>query len=299
MSRHTVETTACALPETAVISVTGDDAASFLQAQLSQDIGQVGSTRSALAAWHDPRGRVRALFRVLRVGGEWLLVTDASLAENTVAELRRFVLRARVELDVRDDWAAVALVGPSDRELAARAVALDAGVQSVTAAREILWLRIGPELVHGLGRAAALRSLDLRISPTADAAVSAEIRLGLPSVTARLAGKYVPQMLNLDRLGALAFDKGCYPGQEIIARTQNLGSVKRRARAYYTRAMGISTGLEISDATGRTAGEIIRTATHDGGTDLLAVVELERAHGSLAVQGTPSAVLEEIPLPFD
>jgi folate-binding protein YgfZ len=121
----------------------------------------------------------------------------------------------------------------------------------------------------------------------------AEIRLGIPAIGAPLAERYVAQMLNLDRLDALSFDKGCYPGQEVIARVHHLGAVKRRLHRYESASSMVpAIGAEISTAQGQPAGEIVRTAVTPLGFEALAVVDDATATAPLSVGGV---VLREQP----
>ena len=146
-----------------------------------------------------------------------------------------------------------------------------------------------------LGPSAAVAALEPEIARTPPAAAAlAEIRLGLPAITAPLVDRFVAQMLNFDLLGAMAFDKGCYPGQEIVARVHNLGEVKRRVRRYSTRAAPPAIGAAVTGA-GATVGEVVRSAPTPDGSELLAVVDHAAAAGPLTIVDAP---LHELPLPF-
>jgi hypothetical protein len=124
----------------------------------------------------------------------------------------------------------------------------------------------------------------------------AEIRLGLPAVGAVVVEHFVAQMLNLDLLDAVSFDKGCYPGQEVIARVHHLGSVKRRMRRYGCEpATPPAAGSAVVNAHGVEVGEVVRSARSDAGCELLAVVEHTNAQTVLSASG---ATLTELPLPY-
>jgi folate-binding protein YgfZ len=132
-----------------------------------------------------------------------------------------------------------------------------------------------------------------RVPPAA--AALAEIRLGLPAITPPLVDRFVAQMLNLDALGATVFDKGCYPGQEVVARVHNLGEVKRRARRYAATGPPPAIGVAVAAPSGDAVGEVVRSAPAPGGCELLAVIDHAATDGALAVGGN---VLHELPLPF-
>jgi hypothetical protein len=136
---------------------------------------------------------------------------------------------------------------------------------------------------------------ELPRAPESDALL-AEIRLGLPAIGAPVVEHFVAQMLNLDVLDAVSFDKGCYPGQEVISRVHHLGSVKRRMRRYACGAQAPpAPGAAVMTADGQNVGEVVRAARADPDCELLAVVEHTAAGWALAVEG---ARLRELPLPY-
>jgi len=288
------------LPDLAVIVVEGVDAEAFLAAQLSRRPPAAIEQHAPLAAWHDHKGRVQGLFRVVRVPGAFWLVTATDVAESLAAELHRYVLRARVTLRVADELRCVALIGSCEAALVRAGVELAPGAGAAAAAENVTWLRVGPSLVHGIGTSDALESVTMGL-PAADAADAAiaEIRLGIPTLRAPLRGQFLPQMLNLDALGAVEFDKGCYPGQEVIARTHNLGSVKRRLARYAadTSASLPIAGSDLFDEAGDAVGVVVSSAYAPGGVELLAVVQLAALNSPLATAEVEGQQLEPKPLP--
>ena len=290
------EPMACRLPNLAVIEVRGTDATSFLQAQLGLDVARLGEDRAPLAAWHDAKGRLRALFRVLRLPERWLLILPESLGNEVARKLALFVLRADVALAVSSEWGVAALSG--DASSLPVAADLGPGADSARAADTRHWIRIGRELLHVVAHESEIAALLAGLAPgDPELAELAEIELGIPALVAGLEEKYLPQMLNLDKLGAMSFDKGCYPGQEVIARVHHLGSVKRRLRRFAAeRRVPLRPGSAISTADDHSVGEVVRSATHDGHTELLAVVELDKLDRTLFVDG---AALTQRPLPYE
>jgi len=197
-----------------VLSVTGDDARDFLHAQLTNDIAHLSAERAALAGWCSAQGRLLATFLVIPAPAGFLLQLARDLAPTVARRLAMFVLRTKVK--IADDSAAWVQYGCWGEERSgADVVWADGGVS----------VRVGP-----------LRFLELRpaSAPALAAAVDEtqwtlqEIRAGRPLITAATQDKFVPQMVNLEKLGAVDFHKGCYPGQEIVARAQYRGKVKRR-----------------------------------------------------------------------
>jgi folate-binding protein YgfZ len=284
-------------PELGCIEVRGADAGAFLHGQLSRTVDSLDGTHAPLAGWHDAKGRLRALLRVLRLQDRWLLIGPRDVLSSTTSRLRMFVLRAKVELAPSDEWHVAALVGADETWLEAHGLTGGRTPGSVVARGELRWIRIGEGLWHVVGSGAAPPAFQptlLRLQ--ADEAALAEIRLGLPAIGAPLVEHFVPQMLNLDLLDALSFDKGCYPGQEVIARVHHRGAVKRRMRRYgCSGAAPPAPATPVLDGAGGAAGEIVRAARAGDGIELLAVVEHAAAGGPLSANGT---ALHELPLPY-
>jgi tRNA-modifying protein YgfZ len=246
--------------------VAGPDARSFLQNLLSSDLAQVTETRGQLSAWHDAKGRVLAFFRILPRQDGFLLLSQAGLAAAVEQRLRMYVLRARVTLQpgppvhvlgADKDW-----YSPAGVSLHRSAPALGAACAGDCSALRMPG-RAGWLIAGELGDAA--RPSD----PAAAAAWEfAELEAGIPEVYAQTSGKFVAQMLNLDRIGAVSFSKGCFPGQEIVARAHHLGRVKRRARLFTAPGAPPKPGDSLADA----AGTVVRAATSNGECLLMAIV---------------------------
>jgi folate-binding protein YgfZ len=284
-----------ALRDTVCLEARGADAGAFLHAQLSRSIADLDETLAPLAAWADPRGRIRALVRVCRRHDRWLLLTPRDGADDLLKKLRRFVLRSKLTLAHTDEVHVAALLGDAAEWLAARGVRVDDTPNRLVTAEELAFIRVGPSYWQALGTAEALASLTAGMSAaSATEAALAEVRLGIPAITSALAERFVAQMLNLDELDAVSFDKGCYPGQEVIARVHNLGGVKRRARRYGSPAAPPTIGAAVL-AAGAQVGEVVRSAPARSGCELLAVVEHAAAGSALTCDGAP---LAELPLPF-
>jgi tRNA-modifying protein YgfZ len=281
------------LPDRACIEVRGRDATAFLHGQLSRTISALPEGRAPLAAWLDARGRVRALFRVLRLDDSWLLITERDNAHAALKKLGMFILRAAVTMTPNDELCVAAVVDAEDSWRGAAAPP-----DTVMRHDSLHWIRVGHGLWHVVGPAADVeagtpkRGMESRATSLPKLA---EIRLGIPAITAALADRYVPQMLNLDRLDAVSFDKGCYPGQEVVARVHNMGSVKRRMRRYASDSAAVPrVGDELRTAT-QAVGEIIAVAVAPGGSEMLAVVEHAAVGADLTIG---EARLRELPLPY-
>ena len=280
------------------IEVRGHDAGAFLHGQLSQAVADLDTARAPLAAWHDAKGRVRALVRVFRLPDRWLLLGPRDGSELLVSKLRMFVLRAAVTLSVASDVAVAALIDAGDAWLTGAGIPPDTEPNRVVEKGGVRLVRVGPTYWQALGDPTALARLtaSLKAAPPGAAAL-AEIRLGLPAITATLAERFVAQMLNLDALGAMSFDKGCYPGQEIIARVHNLGGIKRRLHRYAAASPPAAVGTAIVAADGAAVGEVVRSAPNGTGSEVLAIVDNAAADAPLSTSA--GVQLRALPLPFD
>jgi folate-binding protein YgfZ len=291
------EPTCCRSPERGLVRVSGRDARAFLHAQTTQRIDDLPPDETRLAAWLSPKGRVRALFDVVVDGDAFWLILPAELCATVVRDLGRFVLRADVELETVTDRAVYSLLGASDHWLGQHGLRLPAhGVARLDTA---LFVRTGAERVDVIGAADAPPAPLAGLAAAApDAAALAAIVEGRPEISAAQGEHYVPQMLNLDELHGVSFTKGCYPGQEIVARIQNRGAVKRRLRRFATGpGERPAPGDGICDAEARAVGEINRVAATGDGYELLAVVELDAETRPLTLAADARKLTPKAPQP--
>lgn len=236
-----------------LLSVTGADARAFLHAQLTNDIEHLAPERWALAGWCSAKGRLLASFLVIPSPDGFLLQLARDLATPIAKRLAMFVLRAKVKIaDQSDAWAQF---GVWDAELEARDVAWGGNVAMV---------RVGDRRFLQLGPAAEMNE-----PANADEAqwTLQEIRAGRPLITSATQDQFVPQMVNFDVLGGVDFRKGCYPGQEIVARAQYRGQVKRRM--VHARAPA---GVALQPGQDFNGGMVVDVAPAEGGAELLAVM---------------------------
>lgn len=273
------------LPGLGVIRLEGPDAVPFLQGQVTADLRLLEPGQGTPAAWCTPQGRVIALLQVLRQQDGLLCVLPRELAAEVAARLGRFVMRAKVS--VADDSPRLAVAGLAGDPSGCLSAAGDVDILPLTAERALLVT------------AAARMETVLQGVPFAPAAAweALGIQLGEPEVYASTSESWVPQMLNLDLLGAVSFRKGCYPGQEIVARTQNLGRIKRRLFRYRISGAGLPAPGEALDLGQARVGEVVRSVRHEGVAELLAVVNLDSAGAGLTTAGGAVECSPE-PLPY-
>ena len=195
-----------------LLSVTGADARAFLHAQLTNDIAALPADRAALAGWCSAKGRLLATFLVIPAAEGFLLQLARDLAPAVLKRLSMFVLRAKVKIaDESDAWQQH---GVWDAPWT---------LPDVSWQGEAVTVRVGEGRFLQVGKA-----LDEAPTAAEEEWLAQEIRAGRPLIMAATQDQFVPQMVNLEQLGGVDFRKGCYPGQEIVARAQYRGQVKRR-----------------------------------------------------------------------
>lgn len=274
-----------------VIRARGEAAADFLHAQLTQDIVHLPPGSATFAAYLSPKGRVLASFIVLREAPDaLLLICHRSVLTATLQRLSMFVLRSRVVLsDATHDCQLVGLLGASAHALLPTGGApwecRSAGRASV--------IRLHP--ADGQPRALWAAPVDepMPAATRADEAtwLHAEVRSGVVTVSQPSTDAFVPQMLNYESVGGVNFHKGCYPGQEIVARSQFRGTIKRRTfLAHAQTSLRVGDEVYGADADEQAVGSIVQAAAApDGGSSALVVLQLgatqERLHA-----GSPSGV---------
>ncbi len=255
------------LPSHAVVAVTGGDARSFLQGQLSNDLLGIERHPGMLAASCNRQGRVLATMRLAADGGDVLLVLHRALAPTLIAQLSAFVLRADVRLEDRS--ARVSVAGLIDAEPDAhwsQAAAAAAGLSMMVASPRRILLA-GTRSALDIALAAVPRT-------TPDDWERASIEDGEPSIMPATAALWLPQMLNLDLIGGVSFGKGCYVGQEIVARSQHLGRIKRRMLRYVGPPDAVMQPAQALFSGETLAAQVVTHARDDTATQCLAVVEL-------------------------
>lgn len=261
------------LPFFGVVRVSGEDRASFLHGQLSNDINHLNENTACYATYNTPKGRVLANMIVLNRGEDLLLIMAQDLTEAIVKRLRMFVLRAKVIFEPLPDFAVAGELDETASPSPAAEPALsfpaqaDNGVYTIT-------------LPHS-GR---LKIGEAGLLPEYDAAAENawnlhEIRSGYAWISTVTKETAVAQMLNQHIIGGVHFKKGCYPGQEIIARAQYRGQVKRGLAVLRGDSLEAA-GVTVQNG-GEEAGQIINTALTDTGSLSLAVIKFSAAHADL------------------
>ena len=296
------------LTDLGVISATGQEAGTFLQGQLTQDILGMDGTDARLAAFCNPKGRMQASFVVFRRNlDEILLLCSRDLVAVTVKRLSMFVMRAKVKVsDASDAFALHGVAGSTVRLLTSHLGSPWSKVDVADASVVFLYPGAGTQRAIWCGPADSPepvgRHLDLETWKWL------EVQSGIAMVTQPIFEAFVPQMLNYESVEGVNFKKGCYPGQEIVARSQFRGTLKRRAYLIHADAL-LTTGQEVFHLQDRDqpCGMVAAAAANPtGGFDAIVSLQTSAATDSLAhageqrlmvgsAQGTALALL---PLPY-
>ncbi|MCH8959160.1 MAG: folate-binding protein YgfZ [Proteobacteria bacterium] len=286
------------LSATSILSIGGADTVSFLQGQLSNDMHALDDTHCQWTAYHQPDGRVLAVPLVLLQGNVASLVLPTDIVDDIRERLSRYVMRAKVEFSVGDG-----LCGLSGADLTAKLPSMpipQPGCVTRTAGGLLLAAYSSQRILAcGPPDNADWQLIDDALAEEPEAVWQlADIRDGIPQVTTANQTRYTAQMLNLDLIGAISFSKGCYAGQEIIARTQNLGKIKRRL--YRLGSATEIAGDDVCLANGKKVGEILNRQKSPGDQqpawEYLAVIRLEQRQAGLYNDGTPLSPLD-LPYP--
>jgi len=245
------------LCDAGLIVASGADVATFLHNQLTNDVEHLTQDQARLAGYCTPKGRLLATFLIWRSGDHINLHLPRALQSTIRKRLQMFVLRAKAVLaDAGDETVQLGLAGPAATAVLANwfpampagpyaTVQSDAGTlirlaDGADSLARYLWVSNADTLMSAWPR--LLQTLE----PTgSDAWRLARIRAGIPLITEATQEKFVPQMVNFELIGGVNFRKGCYPGQEIVARSQYLGKLKRRMMQASVEAAGITAGIEV------------------------------------------------------
>jgi len=297
-----------ALPGTAFVDVDGPDAETFLQGQLSNDVAALVPGHAQWSTYNSPKGRMLATLMLWRrpAPGGYRMALASDLAEAIRKRLGMFVLRAKAVLaQPTPPLAAIGVGGPRAREavaaalgipvLPARATAFDGG--------EAIGLADGRVLIavaHDRADATLERLAAHATRAGEDAWRWLAIRAGVVDVRLATQEKHIAQTANWEVVGGVSFAKGCYPGQEIVARVQHLGILKERAHPFHVDAPPPAPNTRILLAgTDQTAGLVVdAVAVPGGGSDLIAVVHLVALDGDLRLGTNDGPVLARLPLPY-
>ena len=299
----------CPLSHEGVLAVRGADAAKFLQGQLTCNLNYLSDTQASLGARCTQKGRMQSSFRILLQGDGVLLAMASELLEPQLADLKKYAVFSKSKLtDESAAWVRFGLMD-ADHALAGLGLELPVDTDSVARTEHLIAIRVSPgraELWVHAEHAEAVRSQLTAQLKEADLNewLLGQIRAGIGQVMAQTRELFIPQMLNLQAVGGVSFKKGCYTGQEIVARMQYLGKLKRRL--YRLRLDGADMpepGTPLfSPSHNSSIGEVVIAAKADQAVELLAVLQAEAADNGDVHLGTlegPGLHLLDLPYTLD
>ena len=294
----------CPLPDWGVIQAQGDDAANFLHNQLSNDVLLLPVGRSRLAAFCSAKGRMQASFILVKTAPDTvLLVLSLDLLAQTLKRLSMFVLRAKVKMsDATSQWQLRGFVGDSARALVGSSVPWQTTVQDGAHAVALYPAVLGEsQIPRALWIAPAGQALPAGADVSTDVWVWAEVMSGVTLVSQPVFEAFVPQMLNYESVGGVNFKKGCYPGQEVVARSQFRGTLKRRTALVHS-PVALAAGQDIftpTDPEQPCATVVLCAARPDGqGFDALVSGTTESLQTGWRVGGSEGEAFALLPLPY-
>jgi len=295
----------CDLSHTGIIKVTGDDATDFLQNQLTNDIKRVTESKAQLSAWCNPKGRTIATFIIHKRQDTYYLTLSADLMEYVLKRLSMYVMRSKVVLeDVTESIVHFGFTGSPALET----VELGSDDYAATIDGELSIITIPGttpryEVIGEMEDATRLwKQLREHATPVNNEAWTyLNIANGLPVVTQASQEAWIPQMLNLQIIDGVSFKKGCFPGQEIVARLKYLGKNKRRAFRLEIDTDSIPSVGELIMAEGESAeaGKVLNAAFNpDGKVEVLAVLKIAMADKPLTLGDAEGPTAKVLELPF-
>jgi folate-binding protein YgfZ len=298
------------LADTGLLRFSGPDAQTFLQGQLSCDVAALNPMQATYGSYNTPKGRMLASFVLWRVGADYFMQLPRALCEPIRKRLSMYILRSKVQAaDLSDAFTLIGIAGAQ-----AEAAVRDAFAQAPGAALALTeidggWvLRLDAGRFEVIAQAEQAARLQAALGAHAEAADAAfwdlaTIQAGIPVITPATQEEFVPQMANLDLIGGVSFSKGCYPGQEIVARMHYLGKLKQRmvlAHVESTPSPQPGDKLYSTELGEQAAGTVVNAAAaQNGGFDVLAVVQTSTFNANgLHLGSLVGPALQMHPLPY-
>lgn len=288
-----------------LIKLTGDDAVSFLQGQLTNDIKALNGSNSQFAGYCTAKGRLLALFFAFSVDGAIYLQLNSALLESIMKRLKMFVLRSKVTISDESHTIRIGLAGANAAQTLSKLFpAVPEAAHTLVKHGNTVIIRLPSstpmfEIMTDENQAALVsQTLASESRFVSEEAWNwLEIQAGIPDISTQTQEAFVPQMVNLDALGGINFKKGCYTGQEIVARTHYLGTVKRRTQlAHIASESTPQAGDAIVDANQQAVGQVVRVAPAiTGGFDVLAECRLENIEQGKVFWQTHALEIKQLP----
>lgn len=296
----------CILSHEGILTVRGADANKFLQGQLTCNLNYLDANHSSLGARCTPKGRMLSSFRVISIDDGYLLAMAVELVELQLADLQKYAVFSKSKLtDETSQWVRFGL-NNCDQALLELGIDLAPSNDSVARNDQLIAVRVGEHCAELWAPAEQAQALHERLDKHAALAdlnqwQLLQIRQGIGHVQGSTRELFIPQMLNLQALGGVSFKKGCYTGQEIVARMQYLGKLKRRLYrlAINSQVLPAPATELFSSMHNSSVGEVVAAAQSEDGVELLAVLQNDAAQSADLTLGTPDgSPLHLLDLPY-
>jgi len=296
----------CRLDHEAVLAVRGPEAAKFLQGQLTCNLNYLSATASSLGARCTPKGRMTSSFRILPEGDGYLLALDGDLRDSQLADLKKYIVFSKATIaDESAEWQRFGL-GHCDALPAELAALLPEENDAIRTHEHLLAIRLPGARAELWTRTAQAGELQQQLcSLLREGSLNdwrlAQIRAGIGQVVGATRELFIPQMINLQAVGGVSFKKGCYTGQEIVARMQYLGKLKRRLYRLSLTGPAPAAGSELfSPVHGSSVGEVVLAAdAGNGQCELLAVLQEDAvSDGRIHLNSLEGPALQLLELPY-
>lgn len=300
----------CELDEFTVIKVSGNDAPSFLQGQFSNDVNALENGQCQLNSYNSPKGRMYASFYLAKLEDAYYITIPQDICDMVVKRLRMFVMRAAVTLDPMENDHCFGVSGKKICDKLSSIVSLPGEVFSATQKDSDIFLKIGEQRILCFGENVnnVLSALNIETEKQ-DSKYwrRLDINSGIPNIFSSSQEEFVPQMVNFALIGGVSFTKGCYPGQEVVARMHYLGKLKKRMYRISLTSDDLPTPAEniyqkASENT-QSVGQIVDAQYNEqGNIDALAVLQINSAENSALCVGSvngPEITIESLPYAFE
>ena len=300
----------CDLSHFGLLYFPGEDSRAFLQSQLSSDVQKLSIETAQYSSYCTPKGRVLASLLLWQSAKGYFAQLHGGLRDSVQNRLARFVLRSKVKIsEASATHVSLGLAGNDAGMLAKKCFGtIPQLVLGAAHDESVTVIRLSPDRFQIITASEQAPALWEKLSRSATMVGNQcwdwlNIRDGIPVITPATQEQFVPQMLNMEIIGAVSFNKGCYPGQEIIARTQHLGMLKRRMYLANIRSdTSPQPGEELfsGDVQGQVSGMIVNAvASPEGGYDVLAVIQIASAYTEDVHWKSPGGpILKILPLPY-
>ena len=296
----------CTLSHEGILALRGPDANKFLQGQVTCNLNYLSDSQCSLGARCTPKGRMQSSFRIVSVTDGYLLAMANELLEAQLSDLKKYAVFSKSKLtDESQAWLRLGLNGADDA-LRSLGLELPTDADSVVRHQELLALRLSDGRAELWAPAAQAEAVKAQLAAQLPEAplndwLLAQIRAGIGQVMGSTRELFIPQMINLQAVGGVSFKKGCYTGQEIVARMQYLGKLKRRLyrlELHDSQVPEPGTAL-FSSARASSVGEVVLAARSGTGVELLAVLQDEAAlDGHIHLGSAEGSTLSVLDLPY-